>query len=241
MCGRYQRRSDKQRITEAFAIEGAPGLALVSDLDLIPNYNVAPQTMQPVIMWDRAMGTRVLQMMFWRYLPPFCADPKTFKLSTINASSKNILKGIWQESFLNRRCLVPVDTFIEWQKEGKQKLPWVFSMKDDSLFALGGIWRHWYSPEKKQELDTFAIITVEPNELVSETIHHDRMPLIIDPANWQRWLEPVSDQPPLDLLRPFDSGQMKAWRTDTSINSPRRNEPELGLPSDKDDEQPSMF
>jgi putative SOS response-associated peptidase YedK len=83
MCGRYQRRSDKQRIAEAFALGNLDGLAL--ELDLSPNYNVAPQTMQPVIIWDEAVGMRTLQMMFWRFLPPFCADPKTFS-SQVNST-----------------------------------------------------------------------------------------------------------------------------------------------------------
>src|ERR1700759_1508101 len=126
MCGRYQRRSDKQRIAEAFALGDAHGLARASDVDLAPNYNVAPQTMQPVIVWDESVGTRVLDMMFWRFLPPFCADLKTFRLSTVNAQSERLTESIWQESFLKRRCLIPADTFIEWQTEGKRKLPWVY-------------------------------------------------------------------------------------------------------------------
>jgi putative SOS response-associated peptidase YedK len=188
--------------------------------------------MQPVIIWDEAVGMRTLQMMFWRFLPPFCADPKTFRLSTVNASADNILKsGLWRESFLKRRCLVPVDTFIEWQVEGKRKLPWVFAMKDDSLFALGGVWRRWRSPDRQTQLDTFAIITVGPNELVERTTHHDRMPLIVKRSDWQRWLEPGDpQQPPVDLLRPFDAGMIKSWRADPAINSVRNTGPELGQP-----------
>jgi len=86
-------------------------------------------------------------------------------------------------------------------------------MKDDQPFALGGVWRHWRSPDRKIEMDTFAIITVEPNELVAEKTGHDRMPLIVARGDWQRWLEPGSaEQPPVDLLRPFDADMMKAWR-----------------------------
>ena len=186
MCGRYQRRSDKQRIAEAFALGDAHGLARASDVDLAPNYNVAPQTMQPVIVWDETVGTRVLHYMFWRFLPPFCADLKTFRLSTVNAQSERLMESIWQESFLKRRCLIPADTFVEGQKDGKLRLPWIFAMKDRSLFALGGVWRKWRSRDRKQEMDTFAVITVEPNELVPETTHHERMPLIIGKRDWQR-------------------------------------------------------
>ena len=86
-------------------------------------------------------------------------------------------------------------------------------------------------------MDTFAIITVEPNELVDETTHHDRMPLIVKRADWQRWIEPCdAEQPPIDLLRPFDADRMKAWRADASINNVRNTVPELGMPLQERDE-----
>ena len=150
---------------------------------------------------------------------------------------------MWQDSFLKRRCLVPVDTFLEWRKDGKRRLPYVFAMKDDSMFALGGVWRHWRSPDRKHDMDTFAIITVEPNELVAETTGHDRMPLIVAKRDWQRWLEPGEPQtPPVALLRSFDSDQMKAWRADERINNVKNTGPELGEPLKGDgNEQPGMF
>jgi putative SOS response-associated peptidase YedK len=242
MCGRYQRRSDKLRITEAFARGEVHGLMVEPDLALAPDYNVAPQTMQPVIIWNEAFGTRSLHMMFWRYLPPFCADPKDFKLSTVNAASHGLLQGMWKESFLKRRCLVPADTFVEWENRGTKKLPWIFAMKDRSPFALGGVWRHWQSHDGRREMDTFAIITVEPNELVATTTHHDRMPLIVSKRDWQRWLEPMPhEQPPIDLLRPFDADRMDAWRTASAINNVRNTSPELGEQLKEDGPQQRSF
>jgi putative SOS response-associated peptidase YedK len=148
---------------------------------------------------------------------------------------------MWQDSFLKRRCLVPVDAFIEWRKDGKRRLPYVFAMKDDSPFALGGVWRHWRSPDRKHDMDTFAIITVDPHELVSETTGHDRMPLIVARKDWQRWLEPGDPQrPPADLLRPFDSDKMKAWRADERINNVKNTGPELGEPISGESDNPQL-
>ena len=236
MCGRYQRRSDKQRIAEAFTLGNVEGLAI----DLAPDYNVAPQTVQPVIVWDEELGTRTLQMMFWRFLPPFVGDPRKFRLDTINAKGETLLGSkIWREGFLHSRCLVPVDSFVEWRRVSeKAKLPWLFGMKDDSPFALGGVWRHWRSPDRKHAMDTFAIITTEPNELVAEKTGHDRMPVIVARADYQRWLEPGDeDRPPIDLIRPFDSDKMKAWRVDPRINNVRNNDLAL-LDPIKDDAEP---
>jgi putative SOS response-associated peptidase YedK len=125
--------------------------------------------------------------------------------------------SVWRSAFLHSRCLVPVDSFVEWKRiDAKTKLPWMFGMKNDEPFALGGVWRHWGSPDGNTEMDTFAVITTEPNELLVEKTGHDRMPLIVERRDWQRWLEPGStEQPPVDLLRPFDSDKMKAWRGST--------------------------
>jgi putative SOS response-associated peptidase YedK len=239
MCGRYQRRSDKQRIAETFGVGKVDGL----HLELVPNYNVAPQTMQPVVIWDERYGVRTLTMMYWRFLPPFCDDPKTFKLSTTNASASQIRANMWNDSFIKRRCLIPVDSFVEWQVEGRERLPWLYAMATDEPFALGGVWTHWRSRDGRIERDTFAIITVDPNELVTQTAHHDRMPLIVKKIDWQRWLEPGSyRQPPLDLLRPFDPEYMKGWRVSTKINSTKNSGPELSEPiKEDDDRQMGMF
>jgi putative SOS response-associated peptidase YedK len=173
------------------------------------------------------------------------ADAKNYKLTTINAQSEKLMEsGLWQESFLKRRCLIPADNFIEWKRvDAKTKLPWMFAMKDDQPFALGGVWRHWRSPDRKTEMDTFAIITVEPNELLAEKTGHDRMPLIVERKDYQRWLEPGSaERPPVDLLRPFDAEKMKTWRVDRRVNNVRNNDPSLSEPvKDDDDRQLGMF
>jgi putative SOS response-associated peptidase YedK len=233
MCGRYQRRADKQRIAEAFQLGNVDGLAL----EFAPDYNAAPQSMQPVVVWDKQFGTRSLHMMFWRFLPPYVTDPKKFKLDTINAKGETLLdSNTWRYAFLHSRCLVPVDSFVEWKRiDTKTKLPWMFAMKDDGLFALAGVYRCWHSPDRKSEMDTFAIITTAPNELLAEKTGHDRMPVIIKRSDYQRWLEPGNvEQPPIDLIRPFDSDKMKAWRVDRRINNVKINEPSLDQPIETD-------
>jgi putative SOS response-associated peptidase YedK len=233
MCGRYQRRADKQRIAEAFHLGNVDGLAL----ELAPDYNASPGSIQPVIVWDDQFGMRTLSMMFWKFLPPYVTDPKKVDVDTILARGDKLLKSsMWRESFQKRRCLVPVDSFIEWQRpDEKTKLPWMFAMKDDELFAVAGIWRLWYAPDGKSQIESFAIITTEPNELMVEKTGHDRMPAIIKRPDYQRWLEPGDpNRPPIDLIRPFDSDRMKAWRVDRRLNNVRNNEASLCDPVEDD-------
>jgi putative SOS response-associated peptidase YedK len=118
----------------------------------------------------------------------------------------------------------------------------MFAMKDDQPFGLGGVWRRWRFPDRKSEMDKFAIITVEPNELFADATGHGRMPLIVAKCDWQRWLEPSnSDQPSVDLLRPFDSELMKAWRVDERINSVNNNDAALSDPATDQGEQTGLF
>ena len=249
MCGRYQRKSDKKRIAEAFQLGPLDDLELSVELDLAlaPTYNAAPGTMQPVVVWDDDLGMRALRMMHWRFLPPFCTDPKKLKLDTIHASAEKLLESsLWKKSFLYRRCLIPADSFVEWKKAGKLRLPFLFAMKTDGPFGIAGIWQHWRAPNGESEFDTFAVVTVEPNEIVHNLTEHHRMPLLIQKKDYERWLQGGDvEQPPVDLLRSFDSDKMKAWQVGTKINSVRNNDPSLIEPCDDtglpDNGQMSMF
>jgi putative SOS response-associated peptidase YedK len=188
-------------------------------------------------VWDKQFGARSLHMMFWRFLPPYVTDPKKFRLDTINARGESLMdSNVWRDAFLHSRCLVPVDSFIEWKRvDAKTKLPWVFAMKDDEPFALAGVYRRWRSSDRKSDMDTFAIITTEPNELLAEKTGHDRMPVIIRKQDYQRWLEPGDEaRPPIDLVRPFDSDKMKAWRVDRRVNNVRNNDASLCDPVEED-------
>ena len=239
MCGRYQRRSDKQRIAEAFQLGTLDDLDLSVELGLAPTYNAAPGTMQPVIFWDDDLGMRAVRMMYWRFLPPFCTDPKKLKLDTIHASAEKLLSSsLWKKSFLYRRCLIPADSFVEWKRvSAKIRLPFLFALKADEPLGIAGIWQHWRSPDGKTELDTFAVVTVEPNEIVHDFTDHHRMPLLIKKSDYGRWLQGGDvEQPPVDLLRPFDSDKMKAWQVGTQINSVRNDDASLIEPIGPTDE-----
>ena len=236
MCGRYYRRSDKQRIAEAFRIGVPPSF------DILPDYNVAPTTEQPVIVEDRDTGERTLHAMVWGLVPAWCDDPKQLGISTINASADTLLeKPIWREPFRRRRCLVPADGFYEWQKTGaKTKQPWAFALADGEPFAFAGLWQHWRSPDKQRAMDTFAIITTEPNELTATV--HNRMPVILQPRDYERWLRrDDAERPPIDLLRPYDAAGMRAWRVSAAVGNTRNNAASLLEPVAAMAESPRLF
>ena len=225
MCGRYYRRSDKQRIAEAFRVGVPPSF------EILPDYNVAPTTFQPVVVEDRDSGERTIRAMYWGLVPYWSEDPKRLGLSTINAKAESLMqKRIWSEPFMKRRCLVPADGFYEWEKTGtKAKQPWAIALKGGQPFAFAGLWDRWKSADRKTELESFAIITTEANELTAPV--HDRMPVILMPRDYERWLNREdSVRPPVDLLRPFESSLMHSWRVGSAVGNVKNNSPELLQP-----------
>jgi putative SOS response-associated peptidase YedK len=195
--------------------------------DIPPSYNIAPTTFQPVIRLDRDTGEREIAMMRWGLIPGWCKDVKLLGLSTINAKTESLmLKSMWRQPFKKRRCLIPADAFYEWKKiDAKTKQPYAFGMKDGELFAFAGVWERWMAPDDKP-VDTFAIITTDPNELAATV--HNRMPVIVEPRDYTRWLTRADEeQPPVDLLRPYDADVMKAWKVDPRVGNVRNNEPGL--------------
>lgn len=224
MCGRYYRRSDKQRIAEAFKVGVPPSF------EILPDYNAAPTTFQPVIVEDRDTGERVIRAMRWGLIPFWAENPEKLGVSTMNAKAESLMKKpIWREPFERHRCLVPADGFYEWQKfSSKSKQPWAIALKGDQPLAFAGLWDRWKAPDKSV-LESFSIITTEANELTAPM--HNRMPVILLPRDYERWLHrDESARPPIDLLRPFDASLMHAWRIDAAVGNVKNNTPDLLQP-----------
>ena len=191
-----------------------------------PSYNAAPGTFQPVIALDED-GKRQARMMWWG-LVPFWAKDRKVGYSTVNAMCETVAsKPAFREALKRRRCLIPADAFYEWQKlDAKTKQPWAFGLKYGGVFAFAGLWERWNDGGKTETLDSFTIVTTDPNE-VTERVH-GRMPVILKPSDYERWLSPGDpQQPPVDLLRPFDAERMKAWKVDARVGNVRNNEPSL--------------
>jgi putative SOS response-associated peptidase YedK len=224
MCGRYVRRSDKQRIAEHFAVHG-PSLP-----DFGPSWNVAPQTFQPIVRLNRDTGEREIVLMRWGLVPYWSKDEK-IGLRTINAKAETITTApAFREAIKYRRCLVPADAFYEWVRiTEKLKQPFAIAMKDGQPYALAGLWERWKDRNAGTELFTFTVITTDPNEIVQPM--HDRMPAIIPQKDYDRWLRADPDRLPVDLLRPFDAEKMTAWKVDRKVGNVKNDTPDLIEPA----------
>jgi len=148
MCGRYYRRSDKQRIAEAFHL----GTLDEMPLEAAPSYNIAPSTMQPVIRQNRDSDEREMVAMRWGMVPHFAKSLAEFKgFSTINAKAETLLsRAIWRVPFHRRRCLIPADGFYEWKRlDAKTKQPTPSPCEAGSHLLSAGCGTHGKTPLPK--------------------------------------------------------------------------------------------
>ena len=194
MCGRYRRKSDKQRIAEAFA--ASVGL---EELYLGPEDDIAPGSLQPVVAINDD-GERQIELMRWGFKLPD-------RLQFI-ARSEGIEKSrFWKDSFKQRRCIVPADAIFEWQKVDKGKKPkYEIVVLGQEPFGMAGVWNLWKNPKTDQWERTFAVLTGEPNELMQPI--HDRMTTFLEPRDYEEYLAP-SDCALLHLLRILPATEMQ--------------------------------
>jgi putative SOS response-associated peptidase YedK len=208
MCGRYGRRADKQRIAEWFHTHNTN---VFDESTYGPSYNVAPQSFQPIVRLSLETGKTAY--------------------STINAKAETIVTSpAYREAWKRRRCLVPAEWFYEWQKTGeKTKQPFAIGMKDHGIFAFAGLWETWTDKSSGHVLETYTIITTDPNELMEKI--HTRMPVILHQRDYERWMAPTDPAHlPVDLLRPYPAEEMTAWKVDNAVGNVRNNRPELVEP-----------
>jgi putative SOS response-associated peptidase YedK len=202
------------------------------DSHLAPSYNVAPQSLQPVVKLDSETGERQLTIMRWGLIPFFAKDAK-IEYSTINARAETVATSpVFREPMKRRRCLVPATGFYEWQPlDKKSKQPWAIELVDGNLFAFAGLWDRWKDKATGQSIETYTIITTDPNDLMEPI--HNRMPVILSPQAYSRWLDPGEpSRLPLDLLRPYPAREMRVWKVSSAVGNVGNNGPELRLPTD---------
>lgn len=163
-------------------------------------------------------GKRSLRLYRWGLLPGWSRDPKVaWKL--INARAETLdTKPAFREAFQRHRCIIPASGFYEWETmpDGR-KVPHLFTLADDEPMGLAGLWEKWTGPEGDPVWST-TIVTVSANGLVGS--FHDRMPAVLDPADYAAWLDQATPPDRLkELLRPFPEAGMVERAADPSINS----------------------
>nr|WP_264210064.1 SOS response-associated peptidase [Leisingera thetidis] len=197
-------------------------------LPSVPNYNVCPATAVHAV---QAGGTgRQLSAMRWGFLPHWYKS-KTAGPLLINARAETIAeKPAFAKACRDRRCLIPASGFYEWTKaEDGARLPWYIRRSDGAPLAFAAVWQSWGSADP---VKTCAIVTTAANQGLS-AIHH-RMPLILEPEDWGKWLG-EDGHGAARLMQPGAEGLLDFHRVDPAVNSNRAEGPELIEPFGEED------
>lgn len=221
MCARYSLTSPPEAVRDLFA---APAVD-----NFPPRYNIAPS--QPVlIVRNDIKGHPELRLVRWGLIPSWLRDPATLRAPLINARAETAAeKPAFRGALRHRRCLIPTTGFYEWSGKRSARQPHLIRRKDQDLFALAGLWEGWLGADGS-EIETMAILTTAANADMAPL--HDRMPLIIESQDFERWLDcrSGSTEHILDLLRPLANGRLATTAVNPELNSPRAEGPELQTP-----------
>ena len=251
MCGRYASARKRQDLLEEFRIERD---RVVDDLE--PDYNVAPTKPVYAVLTrgergsaagsDGAAGqakdvARELRVLRWGLIPSWAKDP-AIGSRMINARVETVdSKPSFRSAFTKRRCLLPADGFYEWikvEQDGKtRKQPYYIHRADDGELAFAGLYELWRDKSQPDDhplawLWTTVIITTTAPDEAGRI--HDRMPMVIDPAQWGDWLDPANNDPSrvYPLLLPAAASGLVSYPVGTDVNYVRNNGPGLIKPLD---------
>jgi putative SOS response-associated peptidase YedK len=217
MCGRYT-LINLAALTQAFPwIEELPP-------EQPGRFNIAPT--QPVLVVANNHADR-FEHFHWGLIPSWAKDPAVGN-RMINARAETLAeKPAFRTALRRRRCLVPADGFYEWRRDpggGKAKTPMRITVKSGDVFAFAGLWDAWHGPDGGV-VPSCTLITTTPNGLMAGI--HDRMPVILKPQDYRRWLDPAERDPAemTALLEPYPAADMQAVPVSRTVNNPRNESP----------------
>jgi putative SOS response-associated peptidase YedK len=219
MCGRYVISSSPEALRRLFGYGEQPNFP--------PRFNVAPTQPVPVVIRDN--GARHFRLMRWGFMPAWVKDPRGFAL-VINARAETVLdKPSFRNAIRRRRCLVPADGYYEWQAASARKRPFFIHRRDGAPFAFAGLTETWAGPNG-EEVDTVAIITAAAR--ADMAVLHDRVPVTIDPADFERWLDgdALSAAAAMGLLIAPQDGAFVWHEVSTSVNRVANDRADLIAP-----------
>jgi putative SOS response-associated peptidase YedK len=211
MCGRFTLFEPDKVLAREFGVSDFPPRSL--------RYNIAPSQPIAAVRVTPAGSGRELALLRWGLIPSWSKDPATGN-RLINARAETARdKPSFRNAFRRHRCLIPANGFYEWQRQERGKQPYFVRMRDERLFAFAGLWDRWEGPDK-DVIETCTILTTVANAVLAPI--HDRMPVILPPTEYARWLDPTlrNTDSLAPLLIPFPSEDMLALPVSPRVNSP---------------------
>jgi len=232
MCCRYLLLLQHYR--EVLAKLGIRGGA-----EFLSRYNIAPGSAVPAVRTKPGTSRRELCSLHWGLVPGWTKNDRPAQPLANARAESLVAKPSFREAFRSRRCIIPASGFYEWESVDRTKKPWLFRWRDEQPFALAGLWETWRRTDGV-ELETCAVITTEPNELM-RPIHH-RMPVMLRPEHFDLWLDPRIEEPArlAPALQVAPAAAMSAVAVNSRVNHVDCDQPDCLEPADETAPQLSL-
>lgn len=216
MCGRYASYLPADQMRQLVR-------SMNATVNVAPSWNVAPTQDAMVVRRHPDTSERHLDLLKWGLLPHWTKDAAKAK-RPINARAETVASsGMFRGALAQRRALIPADAFYEWQAQADGKQPYAIARQDGAPIFFAGLWEGFRWPDGTI-LRSFAIVTTQANAEMA--VLHERMPVILEPADWPAWLgETEADA--TRLLRPAPDGTLRLWPVSRAVNYVRNNGPHL--------------
>ena len=228
MCGRYTAAKDFSELVKLVGF-------ILREPFFAPRYNIAPTQLAPVIFNEH--NQPAMKLMRWGLIPSWAKDESTGN-ALINARSETIeSRTAFREAFKHRRCLIPADSFFEWQERDGKRQPFRVMLKSGEPFCFAGLWDRWIRPPAagkfdtdlneapaSETIDSFTIITRAANAAVVPL--HNRMPVIMAPNHYSWWLKEGDERSEAHMMAlgyPLDE-PLKIYPVSDLVNSPKTDD-----------------
>jgi putative SOS response-associated peptidase YedK len=193
-----------------------------------PRYNIAPT--QPIAVVTATPhtqgGQRRFILMRWGFLPAFVKDPQAFSLIVHARAETLTIRPSFKAAVKRRRCLIPADGFYEWLRGASPQATRAFLIRraDGAPMGFAGLYETW-SDASGSEIDTACIVTTAANRTVAPM--NERMPAIVDPADFHFWLDNDGVEPAeaLSRVRPAPEDWLERIEIATDVNRVGNDDP----------------
>jgi putative SOS response-associated peptidase YedK len=215
MCGRFNLIALPKSVRQQFNLDVVPEFRV--------SYNISPGSN---ILTTKPDGKA--EHMLWG-LVPFFAKDKKFSYSLVNARLETVAdKPSFRAAFKQRHIVVPCTGYFEWKPTDQGKQAYHITRPDHAVFGFAGLWEHWESDS--EEINSCTIITTAANEKMRAI--HSRIPVIVEPNNYEQWLDTKQSKDAMLALLTNDSAYdaMVSIPVSNYVNNSRHNDPECIKP-----------
>jgi putative SOS response-associated peptidase YedK len=214
MCGRFTQHYTWEQVHAFLNVFGDLGMPR----NLRPRYNIAPTTFIDVVttrVRNREIVDREMVPMRWGLIPGWWKGTRKDVPATFNARAETVAeKPMFRGAFRHHRCIIPASGFYEWTGGKGARQPHFFTAADGApVLAFAGLWDSWMDRQNDDEVISATMIVSGASAWMAP--YHDRMPVLLDPKDFDSWLDGSTGS---EVLKPAPESALREWKVSPRLN-----------------------